>query len=43
MDVPPTITYASVVFVVLLETICVAITMAALNTLKVRATDIMKA
>ncbi len=40
MDVPPTITYTSVV---LQETVCIALTMAAHNTLKVTATDIMNA
>ncbi len=39
-DVPPTITYASVV---LRETVCVALTMAALNALKVMAANIMNA
>ncbi len=38
MDVPPTTTYASVVSC---ETICIALTIAALNALRVMATDIM--
>ncbi len=39
-DVPPTVTYASVV---LRETVRIALTMAALNALKVMAADIMNA
>ncbi len=39
-DVPPTVTYASVV---LHETLCIALTMAELNALKVMAADIMNA
>ncbi len=39
-DVPPTITYASVVSC---ETVCIALTMAALNALKVMVADIMNA
>ncbi len=39
-DVPPTVTYASVV---LHEMVCIALTMAALNALKVMAANIMNA
>ncbi len=38
MDVPPTIKYVSVVS---RETVCIALTMAVLNALKVMAADIM--
>ncbi len=37
-DVPPTVIYPSVVW---RETVCIALTMAALNALKVLATEIM--